>query len=55
MQAYRVIRFYASGKKRTIFPSVSLEIAQLHCRSAKTKKVNSKGVVIWFDGYKQLK
>lgn len=54
MQAYKIIRYYANGRHRTIFSSVSLEIAQLHCNSAKTRKKGVKGNTIWFDGYLKI-
>jgi hypothetical protein len=50
---YKVIRFYRSGKKKTILRGVNLEVAQLHCNSEKTHKKDSKGNIIWFDGYNQ--
>jgi len=51
VSTYKIIRFYRSGNKRTIFRGVSLEIAQLHCKSEKTHKKDSQGNIKWFDGY----
>jgi len=50
---YKVIRFYRSGKRRTILKNVSLEVAQLHCRGERTHKKDSQGNIIWFDGYNE--
>ena len=46
---YKIIRFYESGKRKTVKTVSTEEIAQLHCSSPKTRGV-SKGVK-WFDGY----
>ncbi len=54
-QEYKIIRFYRSGNKRIIHKDVSLEVAQLHCRSEKTQKLDKKGIPVWFDGYATMK
>jgi len=46
---YNVIRYFRkSGRRKVIMRGVSLEIAQLHCRSDKTKRAG-----VWFDGYEK--
>jgi hypothetical protein len=30
---------------------LSLEIAKLHCNDPKTKKINKKGEIVWFEGF----
>jgi hypothetical protein len=52
---YRVIRMFrdAGKKRKVILKHVSLEAAQLHCRSPLTHKVDKEGNVIWFDGYEE--
>ncbi len=46
METYKIVRFYKSGRRRTIFKNVSLEVAQLHCNDPRTRKEG-----VWFDGY----
>ena len=46
---YSIIRFYKSGKRKTILKNVTLDIARLHCNSSLTCK---KG--IYFDGYVKI-
>lgn len=47
---YKIIRFYKSGRKRTIKKVSTLEIAQLHCRDPHTRKEG-----VYFDGYTEIK
>ena len=47
---YKVIRFFRSGRRKIIMRGVTLEIAQLHCRSCRTHKKNNRGS---FDGYER--
>jgi hypothetical protein len=51
MTLYKIVRMYRTGKRRIVHRGVSLEVAQLHCRSEKTHKKDKDGNVIWFDGY----
>lgn len=51
--AYKIIRFHRNGRKQVIYRGMSLENAQLHCRSPLTHKVDKKGELVWFDGYTQ--
>lgn len=46
---YKIIRFFATGKKRIIKKNVSLEIARLHCNSDLTRKPGK-----WFDGFTEI-
>lgn len=48
---YKVIRYFRTGGKKTLFKGVDLRTAQLHCSSPMTHKLDSKGNVVWFDGY----
>jgi hypothetical protein len=50
-EKYNIVRFYQNGKKRIIHKNVDLDVAQLHCRNSRTKKVTKEGRIIWFDGY----
>jgi hypothetical protein len=51
---YKVVRFYRdSGRRKIIMRHVSLEVAQLHCRSEKTHRLDKTGSAIWFDGYEK--
>lgn len=43
---YRIIRFYADGRRRTIRAHVTLTAAQLHCRDPRTRRAG-----VYFDGY----
>jgi hypothetical protein len=48
---YRIVRFYAphlDKAPRTISKGLTLEQAQAHCRSPKTRKPGE-----WFDGYSE--
>ncbi len=51
---YKIIRFYRNGKTKLIKKVSTLEIAQLHCRDPKTRKVDKNNNVIWFDGYDEV-
>ena len=53
MDTYKIVRFYFKGGRRTIKRGLSLEEARAHCKNSKTKKVNSKGLTVWFDGYEK--
>jgi hypothetical protein len=46
MKTYKVIRYYKSGKRRTILRGVSLEIAKLYCNDSRTMKQG-----VYFDGF----
>ena len=48
-KGYRVVRFYKSGKRKTVLANVSLEIARLHCDDPRTKKDG-----VYFDGYTEI-
>jgi len=48
---YKIIRYYRSGKRKTILRGVTLAIAQLHCKSEYTHRKDKQGNIIWFDGY----
>jgi hypothetical protein len=46
---YKVIRYFRkSGRRKVILWNVSLEIAQLHCKSCFSKREG-----VWFDGYEK--
>jgi hypothetical protein len=45
-EAYKIYRYYKSGRKKLVKIVSSLEIAQLHCKDPRTKKDG-----VWFDGY----
>lgn len=47
---YKIIRFYKSGRKKTIKTVSTLEIARLHCNDKRTYKPG-----VWFDGYQEIK
>lgn len=57
---YKIVRYYQSGKSRTIYKNLTLEQAQEHCRNRETnsktctlpkyKKLTKKHGA-WFDGY----
>ncbi len=46
---YKIIRFYKSGRKKTIKLVSTLEIARLHCNDPRTMKEG-----VWFDGYTKV-
>lgn len=48
---YKIIRFYRDGRRKTVKTVSTLEIAQLHCNDPRTKKTDSEGNTIYFDGY----
>jgi len=48
--AYKIIRFYKSGRRKTVKTVSTLETAQLHCNDPRTKKDG-----VWFDGYQKIK
>jgi len=53
MNTYKVIRFFSDGRfKKTTLKNVTLEIAQLHCKSDLTHGTLRNGIT-WFDGYTQ--
>ena len=43
---YKIIRFYVTGRKRTIKRGLSLDEARAHCKDPKTRKDG-----VYFDGY----
>ena len=47
---YKIVRFYKSGHKKTVKVVSTLEVAQLHCRDPRNRKVG-----FWFDGYTEIK
>lgn len=47
MDRYMIVRFYQSGRKRTIETGLTLEEAQAHCSKPSTK---GKG---WFEGFQK--
>ncbi len=47
---YKIVRYYKSGRKKTIKTVSTLEIAQLHCNDKGTRKEG-----VWFDGYVEIK
>ena len=49
--AYKIIRFRFEGKPRVIKRGLTLDEAQAHCKREDTHKKDSKGNIIWFDGY----
>lgn len=49
--AYKIIRFSRKGNNKVIRRGLTESDAKLWCKRADTKKVNSKGETIWFDGY----
>jgi len=60
MKTYKVIRFYASGRKVILKRGISLDDAQKHCNSPETssKTATSRLAIrrtrmngAWFDGY----
>lgn len=55
MTTYKIVRFRrtSNGRPRTILRGLTLEQAQLHCRSELTHKLDKNGNVVWFDGYTQ--
>jgi hypothetical protein len=57
---YRIIRFYANGKSRTLKRGLTLEQAQKHCSDPETSsktavlplaKARTKKCGEWFEGY----
>lgn len=50
MKTYKIIRFYQSGRRKVLHKSVSLGVAQLHCRDPRTAKAG-----VYFDGYEENK
>ena len=46
---YKIVRYYRTGRRKTIKTVSSLEIAQLHCNDPRTKKDG-----VWFDGYVKI-
>ena len=49
--SYKILRFRFEGNTRVIKRGLTLEQAQEHCSREDTHKKDSKGNVIWFDGY----
>ncbi len=61
---YDIVRFYFSGRRRTIRSRVTLEEAQAHCRDPETSfrtcakaagKARTRRCGPWFDGYTEHK
>ena len=53
-KTYKVIRFYrTSGRRKIIHRGLTRELAKLHCNSPGTRKVNSKGETVWFEGFEE--
>lgn len=50
-ERYKVIRFYRSGRKKLVMRNVSRDMAKSHCQKPDTRKTDSRGNVIWFDGF----
>ena len=57
---YKIIRFYANGKSRTLHRGLTLEQAQKHCSDPETSsttavrpvsKARTKKCGAWFEGY----
>ena len=46
METYKIVRFYASGRKSVIKSGQTLAEAQRHCQDPSTSKPGK-----WFDGY----
>ena len=53
MESYKIIRHHKNGRRKTIAKGLFLEEVQSHCRREDTHKKDSKGNVIWFDGYEK--
>jgi hypothetical protein len=51
MTTYKIMRYYRDDRPaRQIASGLSLEEAQAHCKSMKTRKRDNDGIV-WFEGY----
>lgn len=52
---YKIIRFYRkSGRRKVIKRGLTREEAQQHCGYSWTHKIDSKGNVVWFDGFEEM-
>jgi len=60
MYRYRIVRYFASGQKRTVLDRLSLEEAQKHCNDPnsssqtctdKAGKARTRKSGPWFDAY----
>lgn len=58
--SYKIVRYFASGQRRTIYRGLTLEEAQEHCNDPETSsrtctnstgKQRTKRCGPWFDGY----
>jgi hypothetical protein len=47
---YKIVRFYLSGRRRTIRKNQTLAMAQAHCKDPHTRKAG-----VYFDGYTEQK
>ena len=50
MEYYRIMRYFADGRRRRIAGTFTLEEAKRYCSRPDTSGVDSKGVK-WFDGF----
>jgi hypothetical protein len=46
METYKIVRYYASGRSRTVKTGLTLTQAQKHCNDPRTAKPGQ-----WFDGF----
>lgn len=53
METYKIVRMNFEGKPKIIKRRLSLEEARRHCKRKDTHKKDSKGKIIWFDGYEK--
>lgn len=62
MATYSIVRFYFSGKQKTLAKGLTIEVAQAHCRNPETssrtctlpeglRRTKKHGA--WFDGYRE--
>jgi len=49
--SYKIVRFHRYEENKVVKTGLTLRQAQAHCTREDTHSYDSKGDVLWFDGY----